>query len=334
MRQWCRTHVFSWEPFFHEPGAALRLLLNGTGLGDAKDFAPVVNKEDRYEGPLRQKTRPGSEETVRSNLPDAALPSVSRSFSLDPRLADGGAVYTGRLETPGGDRPSICMSTDWEVSGPPPKGSGWVGVGPQLHLRSGYKIRPFEDGCGLCSPGRWPKGRRRLPDTTELTVGLMRLLVCWAQGECLELETLFFKLAAGSIVECPFPEHLLRMCRDLTAKWTKKQGTAPTTVESDVPQEFELRLLQAFLKACGDPDSPALDHDGQGVKIGADCQLPRTPAVFEAKRRWKLDYMEKSSEEAWGENYGSAKMNPGVLEEQFKTDRATVPPRMTRIPLA
>ena len=47
----------------------------------------------------------------------------------------------------------------------PKRGEGWWGLGPSLlPLRKGVP-RPFTDGAGLCSPGRWPFARRRLPSS-------------------------------------------------------------------------------------------------------------------------------------------------------------------------
>ena len=46
----------------------------------------------------------------------------------------------------------------------PKRDRGWWGVGPTLlPFRKGFP-KPFTDGAGLCSPGRWPIDRRRLPD--------------------------------------------------------------------------------------------------------------------------------------------------------------------------
>ena len=46
----------------------------------------------------------------------------------------------------------------------PKRGRGWLGVGPTLLLLRKGISQPFIDGAGLCSPGRWPIDRRRLPD--------------------------------------------------------------------------------------------------------------------------------------------------------------------------
>ena len=44
-------------------------------------------------------------------------------------------------------------------------GSGWRGLGPPLKIPDKRGTpRPFWDGGGLCSPGKWPPGSRNLPD--------------------------------------------------------------------------------------------------------------------------------------------------------------------------
>ena len=61
--------------------------------------------------------------------------------------------------------PPVVMSEAWATTGPPGKGSGWLGIGPPIKVNQNYKTRCFEDGAGLCSPGRWRPGYRNLPDT-------------------------------------------------------------------------------------------------------------------------------------------------------------------------
>ena len=51
-------------------------------------------------------------------------------------------------------------------------GTGWRGIGEPITLpdRAGGQ-RPFWDGGGLCSPGKWPPGRRRLPGGLVREIG-------------------------------------------------------------------------------------------------------------------------------------------------------------------
>ena len=53
-------------------------------------------------------------------------------------------------------------------------------------------------------------------------------------------------------------------------------------------QVFHLKLIGRLLKVYGDLDWKFADGMGEGVPLGVDEQMPRTPAVFEEKGKWKL----------------------------------------------
>eukprot|EP00973_Karenia_brevis_P088241 12235726-Karenia_brevis.AAC.1 len=58
-----------------------------------------------------------------------------------------------------------------------------------------------------------------------------------------------------------------------------------------------------------------------GVRLGPGCKLPRTPAVFERKTRWrKLDGMDDVEMPSSRENYSSAIENIAAVEAMFKED--------------
>ena len=42
-------------------------------------------------------------------------------------------------------------------------GTGWVGRSVPVMVGRGARVRPLQDGGGLCSPGRWPSEARVLP---------------------------------------------------------------------------------------------------------------------------------------------------------------------------
>ena len=76
-------------------------------------------------------------------------------------------LLLGELKPPeivlaGGD------TTDEEVELPgvkrPKRGAAWWGRGPPIRAWRKSVERDFADGAGLCSPGRWPVDRRRLPN--------------------------------------------------------------------------------------------------------------------------------------------------------------------------
>ena len=67
--------------------------------------------------------------------------------------------------------PTATSDEERELEGRPrpPKGAGWWGIGRPLETRRKGLARPVVDGGGLCSPGRWPLARRRLPNGPLLT---------------------------------------------------------------------------------------------------------------------------------------------------------------------
>ena len=76
------------------------------------------------------------------------------------------------------------------------------------------------------------------------------------------------------------------------------------------------------MKACNDPDAPALDAYAEGVRIGHRLRMPRTPAVYEEKSRWRLNYDEEDNEVDWASNYKTARERREVLEEKVEADVA------------
>ena len=68
-----------------------------------------------------------------------------------------------------------------------------------------------------------------------------------------------------------------------------------------------MRLLQSFLFIAGHPEAVALDCSATGVCIGHNRRMPRTPAVFEAMKKWRLGYEAPDNHsEEWVKNYKAA----------------------------
>ena len=160
--------------------------------------------------------------------------------------------------------------------------AGWHGAGPPRKARHMGGDKPFGDGGGLCSPGRWPPWRRRLPSAlpelrTRLT-GQFEKAVRAASDGADDPLSFMLKLAAGRFKTCPFGEPLLKetraMFRDVL------DMPAAEDVES-TGQVFHLPLMARLLRAYGDPDWRFVQEIGEGVSLGVDEDLPRTPAVFE-----------------------------------------------------
>ena len=53
----------------------------------------------------------------------------------------------------------------------------------------------------------------------------------------------------------------------------------------DVPIDY--RFLDVLLRSADDPEI-GLGQYAQGVKVGPGTRMPRLPALFEAKKKWRL----------------------------------------------
>ena len=90
-------------------------------------------------------------------------------------------------------------------------------------------------------------------------------------------------MMAGKMTESPFSDDEKKAAREFMQKWCKEKGFPAVAGPNDVYHANtypDLRLLQAFLRVCKDPDAPALDAYCEGVRLGHNMQMPRTPAVF------------------------------------------------------
>jgi hypothetical protein len=100
--------------------------------------------------------------------------------------------------------------------------------------------------------------------------------------------------------------------------WLSNNGVDIVAGKQDVPQDVEVRLFQAALRAMDDPDAAALDSYAEGVRIGVSTGLPRTPAVFEEKTKWRLPWEDDGVKEVWSQNYKSATDNKKIFQEKWR----------------
>ena len=167
--------------------------------------------------------------------------------------------------------------------------TGWIGRGLARRAKTMGRDRPFHDGGGLCSPGRWPTSRRRIPVWTgrDLFITIKGMLhVYWGtvkKGK--GLLDFVLHLAAGRCKESPFTQKFLDECRAVLAEGLGLEGDK---MKAEEGQCFRLRAFSRLLQLAGDPDwSFPLELMG-GVSIGVNQELPRTPAIYEAKVKWTL----------------------------------------------
>ena len=111
-----------------------------------------------------------------------------------------------------------------------------------------------------------------------------RLLVEAMQVDMNEFEKASMEMFAGKCKGSPFTKEQTLRGKKFLRNWCEEWGYEAGKRVGDVQQEVDIRLLQAFLQAAGDPDAEALDAYAKGVSIGHNRCMPRTPAVFESKK--------------------------------------------------
>ena len=219
-------------------------------------------------------------------------------------------------------RPTISSFPINEPEGPRVLG----GTGPPRfcrQLRGGGK--PYHDGGGLCSPGRWPHHARSYADGSSwdwLRDRMLKLIIAKVGSEE-QLEKEAFRMAAGGEQGCSLasdPE-LQSQLRQLWKEWLEAQDLSePGLLEVPSGQPLYLRLLRAMLEAAGDPDREFLRQAEDGLPVGILDPLPRTPHVFEEQLKWPLENAPWEASLAWVPNYGSVEEHREFAKAKFEED--------------
>ncbi len=222
--------------------------------------------------------------------------------------------------------------TDADVDAEP-AGAGVRGVGDPLEVGSHERRRVLCDGAGLCSLGTWPPWRRpaRLqPPLAEVRNLLLQYLDELPRHLGCTAEELFDRLAAGLVEVDPFGSDRGALeplvSRVLDALSSSSASARPRA--QDLDQPVRIRALQRILALGGDPDHKGMEHYCRGVRLGVECKLPRTPAVFARKRRWRLAGQGDPTFDTvaerlllgstWRENYEAAIVHQHAILEQLQ----------------
>ena len=121
----------------------------------------------------------------------------------------------------------------------------------------------------------------------------------------------------GKLTSSPFPPEQITKGKAFLEAWCKPGTKQP----GDVDQEINIRLLQSFLSIAEDPDAPALDCYAEGMFLGHNRRMPRTPAVFEEKKKWRLGYVPPEDHSVeWVKNYSTAEENLKAVKTKIKED--------------
>ncbi len=213
-----------------------------------------------------------------------------------------------------------------------PEGAGPQGQGPPLSVGSFEKKRTLCDGAGLCSLGRWPPSAR--PSTSDRRLLELRGLVNRAVDELPTQvgrtpEEFFDELAAGRIADNPFARAYTENLAEEARRLFEGSPCDGRPKPGDRAIALHLRLLEAILRAGGDPDWGGMAQYAAGVRLGIGERLPRTPAVFARKVKWRLKGQELADEleghpvqGVWRDNYRSVTAHQHLVEQQLADHHA------------
>ena len=240
---------------------------------------------------------------------DSGSPRASSAVELDVPFSSPVASFPPG--TGGGDEPT----SDEDFEGEPLCRSCPGGEGSPLSATIAGKNKPFTDGAGLCSPGRWPPEQRLVPG--QWAQAFRDKLFLLLSAAVKDPQRLVFELATGKHKESPWPPGLVEQVR---YEWAASLPRGGSLLFAQEFQPFFLPLIGDTLQQIGDPDWKIYERDPQGftpgVPIGFGEKLPRTPAVFERKTRWRA-YDEVSSPVLDMDNYRSTVGLEDVLRAQF-----------------
>ncbi len=229
---------------------------------------------------------------------------------------------------------SRALESDTEPdSDAEPAGAGVRGIGPPLEVGAHEHRRVLCDGAGLCSLGVWPPWRRPAAIAPQLVL-VRGLLLQYLSNLPLHIgcsaEALFDRLAAGQVADDPFAAdqsalpQLVHQILDILS--SSSSSARPRS--SDLDQPVRVRALQRVLAIGGDPDHGGMEHFARGVRLGVSTRLPRTPAVFARKRKWRLEGQADPNFDAvaerlslgdrWRDNYVEAVVHQEAIHEQLE----------------
>ena len=207
--------------------------------------------------------------------------------------------------------------------GVPSKMSGHLGKGHPMKIGVGYVQRDFCDGQSLASPGRWPPGARENPSTSAWT-GVRDCF--WKFTSHYGTERLLVELAMGKIQSSPFPPAEVAELKQQVIDTAGRSGyqiVRRTGDRTDVPLDY--RFLDLLLRVAEDPEV-GLGEYAQGVRVGPGARMPRLPAVFKPKKKWRLpsqadplDYLEYAPDRSgvWRRNYSTLQEFESQVLEVF-----------------
>ena len=295
-----------WSPWASESGEA-------TTWQGTSDIVPA----ELIERETAAADARGADHCIKDGI-DAPIPEPS---------SEEDKVHSWRKVGDSGDETTDCEKELGDIPRPR-RGAGHWGRGPPLHVARKGIHRDMVDGVGLCSPGRWPKARRNLPQDGIASVlrdvllnGLKR---CEKQLPGGSYKATLHAIIGGKLEKSPFAEKVLEVIRTDLRVALKRAGYGDGLPrEGDRVQAVEVRLVQALLHAFGDPDVLFCDFWSRGVWLGSQTRkLPRAPAIFDRKVKWKFPEATEPLHGEWQTNYPSLREHAATVNRQFEAEES------------
>ena len=169
--------------------------------------------------------------------------------------------------------PQTASCTTYPIETPPE--GFWVGGHglPRSTCTLG-KAAPFFDGCGLTSPGRWPRGQRQFPMDQCWQLLRQKLDEIIGSDETVVLKQIAVLACHREDIFC---KRWIEETRQTIHEWLGKQSgdydsKGEPVVEAGQP--FYLGMIFGILRQARDADFSLYGYLGKGVTLGVEHQLP------------------------------------------------------------
>ena len=204
----------------------------------------------------------------------------------------------------------------------PRRGSSLCGWGLPLKVNSYGRDKEFHDGAGLCSPGPWAPKMRSLDDTGLAGTLRARILELLCQADQVNYKRILATMLAGKCREDPFGPVMIHKARNIFFEEVER---ASGRCFEHVPEPghcYFLTALGDYLYSIGDPDWRCLEQGSwsfaKGRPVGICIRMPRTPAVYERKVKWR-------KYDGRGQRAAALEAQLRVRSRSRRRDRGSVP---------
>ena len=99
---------------------------------------------------------------------------------------------------------------------------------------------------------------------------------------------LLIRLALGKVGSCPFgTREISELKTDIVTRLKEHGLKLRTSVRDRQDVLLDCRFIELLLLAARDPEV-AIGSFAEGVRVGPGVRLPRLPALYKAKKMWRL----------------------------------------------